>query len=796
LTVTQSARRRAPAAIGRTLARGWQPSEQADPIAPPHRGVAMSRLAIVRFFGTVLATLFAVSCGGGGAGGPSQPVISADAPSGKTGVPYPTYGFTVTSGGQAPFAWAETGNLPPGLSLSSTGELSGTPTTAGTFPITVTVTDSSVPPLTASAPVNLMILDSPIVISTVPAPPAGTLTHPYAGYTFMVGSGGSPPFTWAVSKGTPPPGMTVGSNGSLSGTPTSAGSFPFTVTATDSASTPGTGSQLFTVEVNTPPPPVVNLTPAPPSSVADSVYAFTLTASGGYLPLSWAVTAGALPPGLTLGASGDLSGTPTTIGSFPFTVTVTDGAAEKNSALLTIGITAPPPPAINDTPVPTGTVGTAYPAFQFMTTNGYLPLIWSEAGPLPGGLSLSPGGVLSGTPTQDGEFPVTVNVTDALNRSAPGLPVTVRVSLARPAAAFTPTTGSMTVARTAHTATLLTSGSVLVTGGLVAGAANATAELYNPTSETFAATGNMTVARSGHTATLLADPGLPNYGSVLVTSGGSQTAELYDPTSGMFKATGSTVTAHDEPTATLLQNGLVLIAWGGTASAELYKSASGSFAATGSMTVPRSGQTATLLPNGQVLIAGGGTATAELYDPTSATFTATGSMSEARTGHTATLLTNAALPNVGEVLIAGPDLTAEVFDPATGTFSPVGYLLTATNGSTANLRNDGTVLVAGGYIVESLYRFEEFMDRTGCYALGSAKVSIKSAELFAPESEGFTATGSLNTARYGHTATVLADGTVLVTGGVMGTLNNMRCGAFYKPFSSFSTVLSTAELFK
>jgi hypothetical protein len=227
-----------------------------------------------------------------------------------------------------------------------------------------------------------------------------------------------------------------------------------------------------------------------------------------------------------------------------------------------------------------------------------------------------------------------------------------------------------------------------------------------------------------------------------------------------------------------LQNGQVLVAGGETASAELYNPSTGAFAATGSMTVSRSGHTATLLPDGRVLIAGGvldfgaggtvpiplgpGDASAELYDPASGTFTATGSMSEGRAGHTATLLVD------GTVLVSGTDNTAELFSPGTETFSVVGERHPGFE-ATATLRNDGTVLVAGG----------------------QTRVSRATAELFAPESGGFVATGSLITPRGGHTATLLVDGTVLITGGTHK--RTCRPGG---PCSGSNTVLSSAELFK
>ena len=620
----------------------------------------------------------------------------------------------------------------------------------------------------------------PVVVDSS-APLAGVLTNPY-GFYFNA-SGGSPPFSWTVTAGALPGGLTLAPDGTLSGTPTVVGTFSFTVKATDSAQPAGTGSDPFSIKVDTPAPLVIEPGQMPPAGVHDTPYAsgFAFTATGGYLPLRWTVTAGALPPGLTLDPNGTLSGTPTTASPTPFafTVTVTDSRTPTPATIslaYTITISEPVPPTINNTPPPTATVGLPY-SFQFTASDGLRPLLWSPPTAPMGGLAVSLDGLLSGTASTAGIFPITLTVKDALNQSSPATPFTVRVALARPAAAFVQT-GSMTVARDGHTATRLldVDGRVLIAGGGLA-----SAELYDPASQRFTATtGSMTVVRTGHSATLLANSTLPNYGKVLVTGGGSQTAELYDPTAGTFTATtGSMVAPHTGQTATLLQNGQVLIAGGETAGAELFNPSTGTFTATGSMTVSRTGQTATLLPDGRVLIAGGaqdvgpgtvpiprspGVASAERYDPVSGTFTAIGSMGKGRSGHTATLLAD------GSVLVTGTDNTAELFNPGTGTFSVAGELSTGLR-ATATLRNDGTVLVAGGQPFSSL----------------------ATAQLFAPESGGFVATGLLNTARDGHTATRLADGTVLIAGGT----KHIRCGrgGGYGCRGS-ATVLSSAELFK
>lgn len=730
----------------------------------------------------------AVLSGCGGDNGPQPPTITASSPpAGTTDAAYVGYTFAA-SGGTPPLTWSDGGGLPPGLTLSAQGQLSGVPATAGNYPDTVTVADSSVPPFRAVAQFAIQISDSPIVVAPA-SPPPGTVTYPYAGFGFSA-SGGSAPYTWTAS-GTMPPGLTVGSDGSVSGTPTQIGTFSFSVTATDSAQTPAKSPPLLTqIVINVPPALTLNASPGPPAGVDGTPYpAFAFSATGGYLPLQWSIAGGSLPPGLTLGTDGSLSGTPSSPGTYMFMVAVTDSAPVPvpQSLPFSITVTLPPPPVINNQEAPTGTVGTAYTAYTYTASNGVPPLAWSEAPPLAMGLQLSSQGVLTGTPIVAGQFPITLNVLDAVNRPAPAFPTTVRVSLARPPASFT-ATGSMTLARSGHAATLLLSGQVLVTGG-GKGVADPTAELYDPTTGVFTATtGNMTEARIGHSATLLnlSNAGAPNYGKVLIVGSVDMSAELYNPASGSFAATGSMHHARTSPTATLLNTGKVLIVGGNTTAgdlvAELYDPTSMTFSDTGSTTIERSGHTATVLGDGRVLIAGGGTATAELYDPAAGTFAATaGSMTESRTGHTATLLGAADGAESGRVLILGNDRTAELYDPGTQMFERVGGLPSPTGFSglhnTASLRGDGTVLAAGGSTVR--------------LCSGISPISVGGAALFAPESDGFTVTGALNTARDTHTATVLKDGTVLVAGGTQRTVVPVFRGCI-----RHANILSSAELFK
>jgi hypothetical protein len=497
-------------------------------------------------------------------------------------------------------------------------------------------------------------------------------------------------------------------------------------------------------------------------------------------------------------------------GTFTPTIIVTDSASPRVSQSLLFSITVTPPPApptINNQEAPTATMGVAYSPYQFTATAGVPPLAWSlvmrATHPLPPGMTLSNQGVLSGTPTAAGMFPIILSVVDNIGRAGVGtLNTTVRVSLARPPASFT-SAGNMIMPRSGHTATLLLSGEVLITGG-ANGQADVTAELYTPGPPgSFSATkGNMTEARIGHAAALLklATPAAQNYGKVLIVStsvAGSAdiSAELYDPASSTFAKTGSLNHPRTEPTVTLLNTGKVLIVGGNTTpgdnTAELYDPATGTFSDTGSTNVGRIGHTATLLNDGSVLITGGGgTSIAELYDPKFGTFTETkGSFNWLLTANTGTLLGTAdgALNGFALIIDTGgrgylydPDPTKQSIEQIGSLPLRQGYL-----NHTASLRSDGTVLVAGG--------------SSGRFVLHCGLVSVSGggADLFAPESEGFTPTGGLIQPRDSQTATALLDGTILVAGGVHRSYAFVRGGLPPTTYCERTkTVLSSAEVFK
>jgi N-acetylneuraminic acid mutarotase len=314
----------------------------------------------------------------------------------------------------------------------------------------------------------------------------------------------------------------------------------------------------------------------------------------------------------------------------------------------------------------------------------------------------------------------------------------------------------------------LLNGKVLVVGGGDGSKGLNSAELYDPATETWSYTGGPAIARGNHTATLLAS------GKVLVTGGSNSdslpgtlnSAELYDPVTGTWGATGSLISARGSHTATLLQDGKVLVA-GGTAGllpdAELYDSATGTWSATGNLDRgfdgqgrSRAGHEATLLANGKVLVEGGFDeddpnstdpfifSSAEMYDPNTETWTGAGSMNTSRDSHTATLLED------GRVLVCGghplsPN-SSELYDPADGTWKFTGNLNKGRYYlGTATLLAGGKVLVAGG--------------------VTDFGVPLDTAELYDPATERWIITQNIGLPRCCHTATLLENRKVLIAGG-------------------------------
>ena len=393
-------------------------------------------------------------------------------------------------------------------------------------------------------------------------------------------------------------------------------------------------------------------------------------------------------------------------------------------------------------------------------------------------------------------------------------------------------TGSMATNRLGATATLLLNGKVLVAGGYAPGGFNVTnhltAELYDPATETWANTGSMSIPRRGHTATLLLN------GKVLVAGGYADSiggiapgivAEIYDPATGAWSLAGSMSIPRYFHTATLLPDGRALVAGGIStntvlATAEIYNPANGTWSLTGSMAIARDTHTATLLENGTVLVTGGANSnilsSCELYYPMTGTWSNTTAMLWTHENHTAALIPN------GRVVICGGYSTehndfsfrTESYDPTNQSWTKESNLTTTRGYHTATLLPNGNVLVAGGAvpgfdttvtanveILEPLKGIWQGTGGTGAAAsyqtltlltngqvlktggYGTANLPLTRCETYNPATETWTQVGSLNGRRLLHTATLLPNGKVLVAGGA-GSIQ----GSVFNP-------VNTAELY-
>jgi hypothetical protein len=643
---------------------------------------------------------------------PALVITSGALPNGTVGVAYGggSLGFSLgASGGKAPYTWSWTAvsgsSLPPGLDMTG-NSITGTPTTANTYKVVVRVTDSQSPAVHTDTNYTITIAEAPPLAITS-SPPAGTALSRYGSpHPFrdnfgrpvtltlfkLTANGGSGNYSWtwaAAASSSLPPGLNCCSHffetGSFRegvfvpniiwGTPTMPGTYQVVLTVSDTSSGVKV-SGTYPIVINNPPPPVINTTPALPIGTLNSPYVgYTFTASQGLPPLTWSET-GALPGAMQLSSDGVLSGKPTAAGSFHVTLMAKDSVDQDSAPQdFTIQVLA-------KGFVPTGNLTTTHRNHTATLLNTGKVLVVGGGDPPeiaelydPNTGKFSQTGSLetarayhTATLLGDGRVLITGGVFGSGLNEAELFDLNT--------GKFTRTSGDMTVARQLHAATLLKNGKVLLSGGIDDGSNPIiSAEIFDPSTQTFSATGNMISARFSHTATLLV--GGPNDGKVLIVGGATNTAERYDPSTGKFTATGNMADSRFAHTATRINDGRILVAGGQggpgnvpIAQAEIYDPATGTFSSTGDMADSREGPIAVLLPNGKVLVAGGFTfeqferalSSAELFDPATETFSRTADMISTRREHAAALLQDGEVLVMGGLDAQGNDLSsAELF---------------------------------------------------------------------------------------------------------------------------------------
>jgi Putative Ig domain/Bacterial Ig domain len=257
-------------------------------------------------------------------------------PSAAIGVPYRLE--LHATAGTSPYRWvkkkkAKFGKLPDGITISSDGVLSGTPTTEGTSDFTIIVNDS-----------GDRQAKKPLTITVGPPPPplsirTESLANATQGLNYsgqVEAAGGLAPYTWSLDAGLLPDGLALHEDGTITGRATTIGTAAFSVRVKDSLGTASTKA-LFIIVVP-PPPPLVIQTLQLPDTTAERSYSQALQASGGVPPYTWSLSSGSLGQGLSLSASGVISGTPAAPGTAVFVVRVTDSAQQSVTRTLAITI--------------------------------------------------------------------------------------------------------------------------------------------------------------------------------------------------------------------------------------------------------------------------------------------------------------------------------------------------------------------------------------------------------------------------------------------------------------------------
>jgi uncharacterized repeat protein (TIGR01451 family) len=332
--------------------------------------------------------------------------ITVTNPVSTTGTVSSVFSQNFTQGGAIgtpTFTTAST--LPTGLSLTTAGVLSGTPTQTGSFPIVVTVTDAN--GCTGTGATYTLVIGCQTITVTNPVSTTGTVSSVFSQNFAQSGAIGTPTFTTASTL---PTGLSLSSAGVLSGTPTQTGTFPIVVTVTDANGCTGTGAP-YTLVIGCQTVGVNN--PANNSGTLGSPFSENFTQTGAQGSATF-TTASTLPVGLTLSSAGLLFGTPTQAGTFPIVVTVTDSNGCTGTGATYNLVTSCQTITVTNPANSTGQGNVTF-SEQFSQTGGVGTITWSETGPLPSGLTFhADTGVLDGTPATGsaGTYPINVTATD------------------------------------------------------------------------------------------------------------------------------------------------------------------------------------------------------------------------------------------------------------------------------------------------------------------------------------------------------------------------------------------------